>query len=168
VIPIHIKIEFDPPAETYGRKLPEVTREAHRRAALHWHAEILPGHFTDYARFRYGHKSRSSRYLKYKRLYARLGRGVQDGGRIDLVYSGLTRRKMLRPPAVKAFPSRATLDMHAPSYVKMRPFRRNAPAMGEELVRMNANDLQAVEEVLGRAAEEGLKKINDTRRVIVG
>jgi hypothetical protein len=157
MIPIAIKITFTPPMAKWSRKLREVTREAHRVEALAWHRMFAPLHFNERARHRYGYKRRNAKYIRRK---AKLGFGI-----IDLIYSRLTVEKVLRPPMVKAFPTRATLVCHSPSYIKMRPHFRDAPALAKEITTVIPTERRALGKVLRDEVVIGLRKIKDTRTV---
>jgi hypothetical protein len=149
MIPVLIRIKGIDTTGVSRRALKEITREAHRLQALEWHRQFVKLHFEDPAKFRYGYKRRSE---KYRRRKLRQGKG-----NTDLVFSGLTREAMLRPPLVRAFPSRARVQMAGPSYVAMRPRGKNKPNMGEEISTVTADEVRVLEKVLGGEVERGIK-----------
>jgi len=136
---IYYSITFRPviPPGFSSRKAKEILRAALRSAAEYWHAEMLPGHFARDARGKYGYQPRSERYQGQK-VRAR-GRG-KAADTVDLVYSGLARDSALKPPRIKAYPTRARLDLLVPPYINMRPNRsgkrKNMPALGDEMTRV--------------------------------
>jgi hypothetical protein len=146
MIHYRIKLTFDRPPDFSNRGWKEVLRGAMRAAAEHWHAEMLPRHFERSARERYGYQPRTAAYQRRK---IRSGRAT---GGVDLVYSGLSRDSALKPPRIRAYPSRARLELLVPPYIKMRPDprgrRRAAPAMGDELTRVTYQESQELSEVM--------------------
>jgi len=161
-----IIITFEPPASRYGRKLPEVTRAAFRAGMLYWHRTFAPKHFQPGAAEKYRHKRRTKKYQRTKRILAARGK-VRDGGRLDLVHSGLTRRKVLARPYIRAYPKRATLHMATPSYVRMVPNRSNHPHMAKEITAVTPQERVQLMQVIGTEAERQLKAIRDTRTVVI-
>ena len=132
-----IKMTFDRPPDFSRRGWQEVLRGAMLVAAEHWHAEMLPRHFEQLAREHYGYQPRTAGYQKRKVHSVMSGKAKSA---CDLVYSGLTRESAAKPPRIKAFPTRARLDLLVPPYINMRPNphgkRKAAPALGEELTRV--------------------------------
>ena len=168
---LYTKITFDPPATKYGRKLPEVTREGHRRIMLFWHRKYVKRHFNVGARSRYGYKPRSKKYLWRKgQLIKAVASGIVAlNSRHDMVLTGLTRDKALGRPHVKAWPTRAKLTMFTPSYVKMKPnlSKRNAPNLGQELTRTIPEEKREMDRELERVVIKGLRNIRGKYTVII-
>lgn len=137
MIHYRIKMTFDKPPDFSRRGWQEVKRGAMRAAAEHWHAVMLQRHFAQSARGRYGYQPRSAKYQRRK-VRAVMSGKAKSGH--DLVFSGLAMESALKPPRIKAFPSRARLDLLSPPYIKMRPDRRGKrkamPAMGDEMTRV--------------------------------
>jgi len=133
-----IKMTFDRPPDFSRRGWSEVQRAAMRAAAEHWHASMLPRHFEQNARARYGYQPRTPGYQESK--VRAVMRGKARGG-MDLVFSGLTRDSAMKRPLIKAFPTRARIDLLVPPYIGV------APALGDELTRVTyeeAEELAAV------------------------
>lgn len=169
MVPILIRMKFSPPPDVSKRRLKEITREAHRVQALEWHRQFIRFHFNGAARYRYGYKQRRPKYLKKKQRIAGVAPGkVLEGGSVDLVYSGLTREAMLRPPLVRAFPNRARLEMAGPSYVAMRPKRPNKPNLGAEITAVTPDEVRTLEKVLNSKLTDGLNAVQGSLTVNCG
>ena len=135
---ISYRITFRPviPPGLSTRGWKEVLRNSLRAAAEYWHAEILPLHFKRAARGKYGYQPRKDRYQKQKINALRKGKAVDT---VDLVYSGQARDSALKPPRIRAYPTRARVDLLVPPYINMRPNRAKGnprPALGEEMTRV--------------------------------
>jgi len=137
MIHYRITMKFDRPPDFSRRGWKEVQRAAMQAAAEHWDEAMMPGHFEQNARSRYGYQPRSSGYQKSK--IKAVMRGKARGG-MDMVFSGLTQDSAMKRPLIKAFPTRARVDLLVPSYIKMIPnphgSRAAAPALGDELTRV--------------------------------
>jgi hypothetical protein len=144
-----IKLTFDRPADFSRRGWREVLRGAMRAAAEHWHAEMLPRHFERSARERYGYQPRTAGYQRRK--VRDVQRGKAAGG-VDLVYSGLARDSALKPPRIRAYPTRARVELLVPPYINMRPNPRGrraaAPALGDEMTRVTFDEARRLEAVM--------------------
>ena len=146
---ISYRITFRPviPPGFSSRAWREILRNAMRAAAEHWHAEMLPGHFARNARAKYGYQPRSERYQGQKIKARGRGKAVDT---VDLVYSGLARDSALKPPRIKAYPTRARLDLVVPPYINMRPNRgkgNTRPSLGEEMTRVTYAESRELAEV---------------------
>ena len=124
---------------------------------------VQPRKFAPGAAERYGFQRRSDKYLARKQRFAARSWRVKDGGKTDLVYSGITRTAVLRRQYPKAFPTKVWVDIPTPSYVQMRPntSKRRMPPLGQELVSITADEQTAMEAVFQEAAEERLKEIRE-------
>jgi hypothetical protein len=170
MIPIYTKITFSPPASKYGRKLPEITREAHRQVLLAWWKKYCHRHFTLRASNRYGYKPRSEKYRWRKGRLIQAGASEALNSKHDLVLTGLTRAKSMGSyPWIKAFPTRAKLTMFTPSYITMKPnlTKRNAPYLSDEILRIIPEEKAELDRILQRVIEQGLRAIKDKRTVII-
>lgn len=149
MIHYRIKLTFDRPPDFSKRGWNEVLRAAMRAAAEHWHAEMLPRHFQRSAREVYGYQPRTAAYQRRKVREVMSGKAAAA---VDLVHSGLTRDSAVKPPRIKAYPTRARLELLVPPYIKMRPDprgrRKAAPAMGDELTRVTYRESQELAEVI--------------------
>lgn len=165
MIPVYIRIQYDgwegllTRKGRLSRRAARILREGHRRQALLWHSRFLKRHFSRRAISRYGYRPRSGKYRRYKAYLHR--RGLRNVAEPDtpLVFSGLTRQKMLGPPQVKAFPSRATLLMPAPSYASMRPRKGNRPNIPAELTAVAGDERQTLEKTVEQALDREFQRI---------
>ena len=163
--PTRIAVTFDPSPRKARGKAREVFREAMRDQATSWHRNYAPRHFARGARSRYGYRRRSPNYERRKSRLIAAGR-VQ-GPRRDLIYTGLTMRKMRGAAQIKAFPTRARITMFTPSYVRIRP-RGNRPNLHDELTRVATEEKQSLGEMLGLAVDRGLRRIKAPKTVTTG
>lgn len=103
-----------------------IMRRAHQAMGEHWHANILPDHFTPQAKYRYRHKLRSKKYRNEKRRAAQQGRPFRKGqqpvimgGEVDNVLTGYMKQQLEQSKTIRAFPSRVTVRMFGPRYITM-------------------------------------------------
>jgi hypothetical protein len=161
-----IKITVDPAPTKYARAPKRATKAGYRAMAEYWSKHFRPMRFRRGAQARYGFQQRKPRYRSRKRRlananvrlkdYAPPFDTVREGGTRALVYTGLARHKMLLPPIVKAFPTRATVRMHAPSYFKIKP-KSGQPSLYEEATRVIPSEKRKLEQVAQKRAERELK-----------
>jgi hypothetical protein len=109
---------------------------------------MLPRHFLQSARGRYGYQPRTAGYQRSKVRAVMSGKAKSA---YDLIYSGLTQESAMHRPLIKAYPTRARLDLLVPPYINMRPDprgkRKAAPAMGDELTRVTYDEAEALARV---------------------
>ena len=138
-----IKMTFPRPPDFSQRGFREVLRGAMYAAADFWHGKIMPRHFQQSAHRRYGYQQRTESYERQKLRGLRTGKAVSA---YDLVFSGTTRDSAAKPPLIRAFPTRARLDLLVPPYINMRPNRNGkraaAPSLGEELTRVTYDEAE--------------------------
>lgn len=129
MLPIFIRTTISPPAPS-KRAHQRWARDAHGRMGEVWQAEILAARFRPGAR--YPHKPRSAAYLKRK---ARAGASGQArfGGQVINVFSGAMMDKLAQPGAVRAFPTRVTIQKTGTRYIDMRVYKSNQPDKWKEL-----------------------------------
>lgn len=144
-------------------------REAHAIQGAFWHREMLPGHFTEGAKFKYHHQARTAKYKKRKRREAANGTlsviripgvgtiqsgPVLMGGVVDNVYRGTLMRSMLNTPSIRAYPSRVTVTMSGPNYIGMKPNRyagSNQPHKAQEIIATTRDEQKKLGQVLEEA-----------------
>jgi hypothetical protein len=104
-----------------------------------YHDQVIqPRKFQADAAGRYGFQPRSERYVASKRrAMAKTWRVKSD---LDLIHSGVTRTAVLQQQYPRAFPTRVTLSIPVREYVQMRPNKTGRPNLGEEIMRVNADD----------------------------
>jgi hypothetical protein len=148
------------------RQLGKYTKAAHQEIGYRWQIDMLPRHFTSAARSIYRHKPRSRKYEQRKRQLA--GRGlVQEGGNVDLVFTGLTKRLMRQRHQVQAFPSRVTIKMLGPSYLRMRPNKSNQPDKAKEITTVTAEEEKKLTAIGSETFHRAMLKSRVVRRKLI-
>lgn len=138
------------PAGITVRAWRAICRDAWRALALFWHEHCLRGHFEKGAEAKYGYQPRKPRYLAQAR----------KRGKPPLFFSGDTYNAVVKgTPLIRAFPSRATLTMNAPPWVKMRPWKSGRPNLGQEITAQTFEELQRLETVLATQVDQGLNEV---------
>jgi hypothetical protein len=110
-----------------------------------WKEQMLPRHFQPGASTLYGYQPRKPSYLKRKARAGSTARnsygrsrasftGVAGGGALDLVYTGLLRRRILAGSTVRGYPTRATVSLRGPEYFTLRPRNPERPNLAREIL----------------------------------
>jgi len=159
-VPVYISVEIKDAAALSVRDVRRIRKAANRATALLWHRHYLRRHFRPGADVKYGYPARSPKYLDRKRRRASRGHYVKEGGNAPLVYSGLSRSRMMRPPTIRAYPTRARVDMAAPSYFRMTP-RAGKHPLGRQATKVIENERRPLTAHNAKETERG---INATRR----
>ena len=158
MFPLSGKLIVERPARLSIRKWRNVLREAHEEVGRVFLRELQPKHFQPGAAARYGYRRRSEKYLKRKRQLAQRGQAI-EGGRTDLVLSGLLRRAVTQFAQVRGFPTRATVSAPLPSYVPVRRRTLKLPPMFEEATRLREDEARLLRRRLVAAlAKKGVDK----------
>lgn len=161
---MRLRFEVEVPESMSARAVQRMMREAHRAVGRYWQDNLLAKAFRPGAAQRHDHKPRSKKYLARKRRLAKTGRVKMDGV-VDLVYSGDMRTLLKNRGIIKSFPTRASLTLQGPRYVSMKPFRRDAPNLGEEVTSLSSGERTELDGVFERAAEDAMKKETQSKRV---
>jgi hypothetical protein len=128
------------PAGVGQRTWRDIAKAGMFAVGVAWDKYFKMRHFDPGAASRYGYKPRTA---AHKRRKAKRGLPVW----LDLVFSGDTRRDVARLQIPRAFPTRVTITMPTARYVQMRPYKRDAPALGDELTRVAADEADALAQV---------------------
>jgi hypothetical protein len=115
-----------PPEGVSARAMDRIAKQLHYELGEMWHREFLPRHFEPGAANRYKYKRRGRKYEEQK----------ERKGLPPLVWTGTLRDLMLSHHVTRPYPTRFSVTMYGPRYAGMRPFKRNAPNLGEEITRM--------------------------------
>lgn len=142
----------------------EVIRDAMRSMAQLWKADMAPRHFRADASARYGYKQRSRKYLARKQQLFK--RGLIPSPRLALVYTGLTRAKATGMASIRAYPTRATVDLYTPSYVRIRPMG-NRPNLYNEITAIAADERPILDRHLAAEADRGFRAIQSKYTVTI-
>jgi hypothetical protein len=163
-VPILIHIQYEQPPEVSKRKWREFMRAGMADMGAQWHTEILPKHFTQRARTKYGHKKRGAEYNLSKRRRAKHG-VVKQGGRVDNVFSGTMRKALEQMSTIRAFPSRATLQMRGPNYISMRPKDSKQPHKAREITTVTQDEEKKLSETLNETVGRKLAAYKSPKTV---
>ena len=154
-----LRMRFDvQAAEVSGRKLRAFSREAFGEVGYQWDEQFKMRHFEQGAENQYSYKPRSPKYLARKKGGFISGRGgsrypIPGGGQLPIVYTGATRSAVRQRLFPRTYPTRVTISLPTPSYVRMRPYKRNAPSLGEELTAVTDTEYSDLEATYQRIVE---------------
>jgi len=136
--------------------MPKATQAANEAGARLWRDRLLPRHFEPEAKRRYGYAPRNAKYIVGKLRAA--ARGLcQEGGIVDLVYSGQLKEYMTTTGIVRATSRGATATMKGPRYIEISGPAAGHPDMREEILTV----LDEEKSEIGHRMEEVLKEILD-------
>lgn len=154
-LPIYSTVIIDPDPGLSRRKRNNLLREGHREQGQAWLDLFMPLHWRADARDRYRHQARRPSYIRVKR--ARAGKGiVKRHGLVDNVYSGVMERLLRSSKTVQAYPTRATVKMHGPRYITMRPYKSGHPDKGKEISTVLPAERDVLQRVLQEKVNSGL------------
>lgn len=133
--------EIKPPGVSRD-KFREICRKAFSHIGHYWYKNFFPLHFTAQAKHKYNHRPRSKKYLAKKQSLARKGIAAMSGA-IDNVFTGQMARELLSGATIRGFPTRATVTMRGPNYMRMN-FRSgsNQPNKKRELVALTREEMR--------------------------
>lgn len=128
---IYLGIRITKPQEVSIRAHRNMTKAAHRVQGLYWHVNYLPKHFLPSAKTRYRYRRRTMKTTKRKQQLAARGK-VQMGGTVDLVWTGRTRERLGEFATLREFPTRVTVRMVGPDYLRTN-YRAHRPNLKGEI-----------------------------------
>ncbi len=165
MIPIHVKSVHEEHPDLVRRELHEVLRTANYALGRQWAVEMLPKHFEPGAANRYSYQIRKVKYLRRKRVLAALGR-AEDGGMSYLVLRGHLRRALLRTArnAIRAYPTRVTIDLIGPSYFTSRPRRAGRPNLAREVTTVLQSEAKELARTFDQGFTAALRAVRSARR----
>jgi hypothetical protein len=143
----------------------ELSARAHNRVMKgvmgdvgeHWNKHIKGRHFRSGAATKYGYQPRTSAWVKRK---SRSPIAASDA-RLPLIFTGTLKRQVLRSKTIKAFPTRATVELQVPSYVTSRPNPtgrgRNRPNMGNEITAVTPDEIHELDIVAEKSYERRIQ-----------
>lgn len=168
-MPVFLKVE------SIYTQHPELMVREHKRAVVAghfaggrlWAEQLLLEHFQPGARSEFGYFKRKEKYMSKKIRLARLGR-VEDGGRQDLVFSGLTRRlARLARNMVKATPTEVDVTVPTPRHIQMRPNRFANRALGLEILAISPRHEKLVTAATSRGFDREHREIKAEKRTTI-
>ena len=75
-----------------------------------------------------------------------------------LVYHGLAERLFKKRHAIRAYPTRATVNMHGPRYVTMRPRGRNRINLGAEITTVISSEHDDLAKAADKAFTDAMNR----------
>lgn len=129
-----------------------------------WKKTMLPRHFRSGAATKYGYQRRTNAWQRRK---MRSPVRASDA-HLPLVYTGTLRRMVKRDANVRAFPTRATVNLPGPKYLTSRPNPtgrgRNRPNMGNEITTVTADEVHELDVIAEKSYERRLTaELKNTR-----
>lgn len=138
----------------FTRKYDRAAKDAFGEMGGLWHSDILPLHFEESAKHRYHYQPRTK---KYRDRRARLG----VAGDTDMVFTGDMRRAMLAFATIRAYPTRATVNVQAPFYMTLKPNASKGssqPDKFKELSGLTQADYNKLQTKLQTRIERNMKR----------
>ena len=145
-----------------GRR--RVFKAANGAAGVHWRDKYLMRHFQSGAATRYGYARRKRSTIARKKRDADRGQALH-GGRRPLVHSGRLAAAMRRLHPVRATPSKATITLHGPRQLNIRP-KAGRPNLGMEVLRVSGGEVREINQVSADAADAEMAKSKPRKRVV--
>ena len=166
MIPIKVVTVHEEHPDLSRRELHEVTRLSHYAMGRRWAEDLLAEHFLPSASSIFGYQRRSAKWLKKKALLASLGQADPNAASSPLVFRGRLRDALLRTArnAIRAYPTRVTIDLIGTEYFTARPRRAGRPNFHREVTAMSPRHERLVGESADRGFEQGLKLVRQSRR----
>jgi hypothetical protein len=154
VVPILIDVVEKPAdAGISARAWAKALKSAHLAAGRFWQRELLLRHFKPGAKGRYQYQPRARAYIIEKLRLAKVGR-VEEGGQVDLVFSGTLRQFMQETGRINAYPTRVTIRMDGPRYIGMVPRNTRQPNKAQEILSITDDERASIREVFQEAFDE--------------
>lgn len=140
------------------RKSRDATKAAMGAMAWHWHRNYLPLHFEPFSSSKYRYKARTPKWIYQKQKIAKRNPQIKKGGRVANVFTGLLEESMKQRPMIRAYPTRATVQMHGPRYITMRPYKSNQPNKAAEITTVIDSEQRTLGKVAGDTLHERIKQ----------
>lgn len=150
----------------------DVARDAWRvmqRTAMtavgeHWFKEMLPGHFTAQAKFKYQHRPRSRKYIETKKRLATRGKALM-GGLVDNVLTGAMKRALESTAVIRGFPTRCTVYLSGPAHLRIRyKPGTNQPNKPAEILYTTPQEAKVLKAVLRKSMVSQLRTRRSARK----
>jgi len=164
-----LRLRFDVTSEEVStRALREASREGFFAVGQYWDRHFKMRHFETGAEDLYHYQARTPAYLaRKKRGWIRRGGQrypVPGGGLLPLVYSGDTRAAVRQRLYPRAYPTRVTLQLPTPRYIRIRPYKLKHPPLGDELTRTTRQESDELQALYQRVTESKLNRNREQRR----
>ena len=156
--------DFVKPGGMGKRRWEKIMSNAHADMGDYWHKHFLPKHFQPGARSKYAYEPRSKDYLQRKAYLASQGRTfkgrgpIQQGGKVDLVFTGEMAKQLISRNTIRAYPTRATVVMMGPNYLTTRFHKKRQPNKAVEVTKVTNDEAEKLAEVMGRSVQKGINQ----------
>jgi hypothetical protein len=164
-IPIFVEQFHSQHPELMQREIGRCLAAGHQAMGEVWLDELLEEHFTPAAKTIFQHLPRTIKHVRRKVRMAQVGK-VEDGGLVDNVFTGLSRRSMLRAQAsrpVRATSGRTTIQLQVPWYFTLR--RAKGPNKAREVKTISDRHARVLAAASGKAYSRKLKTIQARKTV---
>jgi len=165
VVPFAITIEDDSLMTLSKRGFDRVMKATYYAVGEYWDRHFVAPHFKLGNRQKYGYEPRSAKYERKKKAMARSG-FVKKQGRVDLVFTGATERTVVRHHPTHAYPTRATVNVAAPSYIMSRT--RTRRALKQEILTVAESESETLGNIALAAQAKALEaeqQVRTSRRI---
>ena len=143
----------------HAKELRRARKIAYAEAAEYWHRRLLPKHFTTGAEERYGYQPRTEGY-KYRKARAK-------GHTRPLVWSGETRRMVMRSASISTTAKGATVKMRGPKYLYAYHKNRWEPHKAEELTFTTKGEIHRMGQLVDRKVTRHLNALRAVRTTVI-
>ncbi len=169
VVAFAVTIDDDHSLQFSRRVRNDIYRGTYYAIGQRWQTKWLPRHFTRRARHIYKYRQRTTKWMQRKKREAKRSSKIKKGGRVDLVYTGLAEQLFERRHAVRAFPTRVSINMHGPRYITMRPKKGGSRhALAPEVLKIVDDELRDLDGIAQQTMEALIKKAPRKRKRIRG
>jgi len=178
MVPIRIQTIMEQPFDVTKRAWRRMSVDGHREQGLLFQNKMVPRHFMGgVSAGIYGYKKRSAKYIRAKAAGSSRGWGAVKpggryraimGGKTDLVFSGRLMKLMMGFAAIRAVPSKVSIQHQLPEYAPPRPRTLRQPPIADEATRVNERDKSDLSRRLHHVILEGVNKYREPRTTDTG
>jgi hypothetical protein len=147
---IRVQMTTDGGAEVSARAHSRAMKSTMEAVGKHWKRHMLGRHFRSGAATKYGYQPRTNAWQRRK---LRSSIRASDA-HLPLIFTGTLKRMVLRSNIIRAYPTRATVELPGPRYLTARPNPtgrgRSRPWMAAEITAITPDEIRE----LDRVAEE--------------
>jgi hypothetical protein len=166
---IYFKITDDRPPGVSIRRWRTISRDGMAQAGFLYEGTYKHRHFEEGAAARYGYQPRTAAHrMKKARMVAPKSFKISPDANRDLIMSGLLRKAIKMRHAVRAFPTRVTVNMPSPNYAQMKPRRPNMPNLGAEIAATSTDEQLEMETAIQTSIENDLNKLREPKTIQIG
>jgi len=144
--------------------------KGHDAQGQHWHQHMLKEHFRRNSRQRYGYKPRSEKYERRKRFGNTGKQGFRGRakymGMVDLVCEGDLEESIRGWATIRAFPSRVTVAMNGPSYLRIN-YKPNRPNLAREITAVIPEEEKLLADVMDDVVTREMNRTGETRTITI-